>query len=123
MRRIHLRWHSSTLKDIHFSTLELVHPLLNHDRAGILALQIRCQFSAISDTFRLRCTKRNTITAPKASAKIANPTPNPTFVPVKRPEDGCGVLVAGGIITVELVAKVEVVELVAEVEVVDEKVV
>lgn len=66
----------------------------------------------------------NAIKAPKASAEKATLTPIPAFAPAVRPEDGCGVIVAGGFPTVELVAKVEAVdELVAEVEAVDEKVV
>ena len=60
--------------------------------------------------FRLRCAQKNTIRAPKASAQKATPNPIPAFAPIERPEDGCGILGAGGVPIVELVAEVEVVD-------------
>jgi hypothetical protein len=108
MPRIYFRWHSSTLEFTH-SLLPPALKLMNCRRAIIFTLQVECRSSTISYTVRLRCARINKIKAPKIRVPRATPTPIPAFPPVERPEDGWGVLVAGGIPVVELVAEVEVV--------------
>ena len=58
--------------------------------------------------FFLRWAKINTVKAPRASAPKVIPTAIPTFVPVERPEDECGMPVVIVLVVAEVdVAKVD----------------